>query len=62
MTRYDCLFVDLDGVVYRGPHAVVHAVDALNAFDGRVVYDQQRQPYPAGGRRATVQLRVGGPA
>lgn len=38
MTEYDCLFVDLDGVVYRGPLAVDHAVTSLNAFDGRVLY------------------------
>jgi glycerol 3-phosphatase-2 len=38
MTGYDCLFVDLDGVVYRGPGAVLHAVDALTGFDGRVVF------------------------
>lgn len=38
MIDYDCLFVDLDGVVYRGAHAVPHAVEALTAFSGRVVY------------------------
>lgn len=38
MTGYDCLFVDLDGVVYRGPRAVPHAVDALTGFGGRVVF------------------------
>ena len=38
MTDHDCLFVDLDGVVYRGPHQVPHAVEALNAFPGRVLY------------------------
>ncbi len=38
MTAYDTLFVDLDGVVYRGPRAVPHAVDALAAFPGRVLF------------------------
>jgi HAD superfamily hydrolase (TIGR01450 family) len=38
MTAYDTLFVDLDGVVYRGPRAVPHAVDALSAFPGRVLF------------------------
>ncbi len=38
MTAYDTLFVDLDGVVYRGPDAVPHAVDALSAFPGRVLF------------------------
>ncbi|GAB3589067.1 HAD-IIA family hydrolase [Calidifontibacter terrae] len=31
LARYDALVCDLDGVVYRGPEAVPHAVDALNA-------------------------------
>lgn len=35
---YDCLFVDLDGVVYRGRQAVPYAVPALTAFPGRVLY------------------------
>lgn len=38
MTGYDCLFVDLDGVVYRGGDEVPFAVAALNAFDGPVLY------------------------
>lgn len=32
LTGADALFLDLDGVVYRGPHAVDHAVDELNAI------------------------------
>ncbi|HQR79685.1 MAG TPA: HAD-IIA family hydrolase [Actinomycetota bacterium] len=35
---HDCLFVDLDGVVYRGRQAVPHAVEVLSAFPGRVLY------------------------
>lgn len=38
MTGYDTLFVDLDGVVYRGRQAVPHAVDALSAFPGRILF------------------------
>lgn len=38
MSQYDCLFVDLDGVVYRGAQAVPHAVEALSAFPGRILY------------------------
>lgn len=38
MSDYDTLFVDLDGVVYRGRQAVPHAVDALSTFPGRVLY------------------------
>lgn len=38
MSDYDTLFVDLDGVVYRGRQAVPHAVDVLSTFPGRVLY------------------------
>lgn len=38
MISYDCLFVDLDGVVYRGPRPVVHAVEALNTYPARKLY------------------------
>ena len=30
VSGYDALFLDLDGVIYRGPHAVAHAVESLN--------------------------------
>lgn len=36
--RYRALVCDLDGVVYRGPSAVPHAVEALSALDRPVVY------------------------
>lgn len=35
---YDGLVCDLDGVVYRGPDPVVHAVEVLSGGDGPVVY------------------------
>ena len=38
MNGYDTLFVDLDGVVYRGRNAVPHAVDVLSTFGGRVLF------------------------
>lgn len=38
VSDYDTLFVDLDGVVYRGRQAVPHAVDVLSTFPGRVLY------------------------
>ncbi len=38
MVQYDGLFVDLDGVVYRGRQAVPYAVEALSGFPGRVLY------------------------
>ncbi len=59
---YDCLFVDLDGVVYRGRHAVPHAVDALSAFPGRVLYvtnNASRTPETVAAQLAGYGLRVG---
>lgn len=38
MSAYDCLFVDLDGVVYRGRQAVPYAVDSLNGHPARKLY------------------------
>jgi HAD superfamily hydrolase (TIGR01450 family) len=38
VVQYDGLFVDLDGVVYRGRQAVPYAVEALSGFPGRVLY------------------------
>lgn len=35
---YRALVCDLDGVVYRGPEAVPHAVESLTSFGGRVLY------------------------
>jgi len=32
--RYDALFIDLDGVVYRGDHAIAAAVRALPEIRG----------------------------
>ena len=61
MTGYDCLFVDLDGVVYRGPHAVAHAVEALNAYAGRVVYvtnNASRTPQAVAAQLSGYGLRV----
>ncbi|WP_299445598.1 HAD-IIA family hydrolase [uncultured Phycicoccus sp.] len=36
--RYEAVVCDLDGVVYRGPSAVRHAVEALDALSIPVVY------------------------
>ncbi len=61
MTGYDCLFVDLDGVVYRGPHAVAHSVDALNTYAGRVVYvtnNASRTPQAVAAQLSGYGLRV----
>ena len=58
---YDCLFVDLDGVVYRGRRAVPHAVDALNAFlRTGAVRHQQRESHAGNSRGATERIRITG--
>jgi glycerol 3-phosphatase-2 len=38
VSRYAAVVCDLDGVVYRGPSAVPHAVDVLGALDVPVLY------------------------
>jgi HAD superfamily hydrolase (TIGR01450 family) len=58
---YDCLFVDLDGVVYRGAYAVPHAAAALAAFPGRVVYvtnNASRTPQAVAGQLQGYGLPV----
>lgn len=62
MTRYDCLFVDLDGVVYRGRRAVPHAVESLNAHPARKVYvtnNASRTPDTVAGQLAGYGLQAG---
>lgn len=62
MISYDCLFVDLDGVVYRGPRPVVHAVDSLNAYSARKLYvtnNASRTPETVADQLAGLGLRVG---
>lgn len=62
MTQYDCLFVDLDGVVYRGHEAVPHAVQVLAGFDGRVLYvtnNASRTPQTVAEQLAGYGLAVG---
>ncbi|SDS49334.1 HAD-IIA family hydrolase [Agrococcus carbonis] len=34
----DCLYLDLDGVVYKGPDALPHAVDSIRSIDVRSIY------------------------
>lgn len=62
MTQYDCLFVDLDGVVYRGHEEVPFAVAALREFPGRVLYvtnNASRTPETVAGQLAGFGLPVG---
>ena len=61
MTGYDCLFVDLDGVVYRGHEAVPHAVEALNAYVGRSLFvtnNASRTPQTVADQLAGYGLQV----
>lgn len=61
MSGYDCLFVDLDGVVYRGRQAVPHAVTALNAHPARKVYvtnNASRTPQTVADQLSGYGLRV----
>lgn len=48
LAGYRALVCDLDGVVYRGPVAVPHAVSALSAFDGPVLYATNNASRPPG--------------
>lgn len=38
LSRYAALVCDLDGVVYRGPLAIAHAVESINACRKRIIY------------------------
>ncbi|HYN28685.1 MAG TPA: HAD hydrolase-like protein [Dermatophilaceae bacterium] len=38
VSRYDAVVCDLDGVVYRGPAAVPHAVETLGRLEAPVIY------------------------
>ena len=38
VSRYDAVVCDLDGVVYRGPSAVEHAVDVIRSLTVPVLY------------------------
>ncbi|PKW28305.1 HAD-IIA family hydrolase [Phycicoccus duodecadis] len=53
--RYAALVCDLDGVVYRGPAAVPHAVDALGALTVPVVYATNNASRPPADVAAHLQ-------
>jgi len=62
VSDYDGLFVDLDGVVYRGRQAVPHAVESLRGFVGRVLYvtnNASRTPEAVAAQLAGYGLPVG---
>lgn len=62
MTGYDCLFVDLDGVVYRGHEAVPYAVAAINDYPARAVYvtnNASRTPQTVAEQLAGYGLHTG---
>ncbi|MGA1784202.1 MAG: HAD-IIA family hydrolase [Pontimonas sp.] len=59
VSGYDALFLDLDGVIYRGPHAVPHAVEALTQCDIRLGYltnNASRTPQAVAQQIATYGL------
>lgn len=60
--RYRGFICDLDGVVYRGPTAVDHAVDALNALPAPVVFatnNASRPPQDVARHLGDLGLRTG---
>ena len=59
VSGYDALFLDLDGVIYRGPHAVPHAVEALNKCNiplGYLTNNASRTPQAVAEQIATYGL------
>jgi HAD superfamily hydrolase (TIGR01450 family) len=61
VTAYDCLFVDLDGVVYRGREPVPYAVESLTAYPARKVYvtnNASRTPQQVAAHLNGLGLRV----
>ncbi|WP_406831139.1 HAD-IIA family hydrolase [Pedococcus sp. KACC 23699] len=61
--RYAAVVCDLDGVVYRGPDAVEHAVGALSALDVPIVYatnNASRPPEEVAAHLTDLGLHVSG--
>ena len=61
VARYAAVVCDLDGVVYRGPTAVPHAVEVLGALDVPVLYatnNASRSPDRRGGAPARARPGV----
>lgn len=61
MNGYDGLFVDLDGVVYRGHHAVPYAIDSLKGYPARALYvtnNASRTPQTVASQLAGLGLQV----
>lgn len=59
VSGYDALFLDLDGVIYRGPHAVPHAVESLTKCDiplGYLTNNASRTPQAVAEQIATYGL------
>lgn len=44
---YDVILLDLDGVVYRGPEAIPHAVESLNSVTARCAFVTNNAARPA---------------
>ncbi len=60
-SQYDALFLDLDGVIYKGPHAVPHAVKAINdasVVRGYLTNNASRTPESVAEHLMSLGLRV----
>ena len=61
LSRYDALFLDLDGVIYKGPHAIPHAVKAINSAPvacGYLTNNASRTPESVAEHLRRLGLRV----
>jgi len=61
LSGYDALFLDLDGVIYKGPHAIDHAVKAINAASvvcGYLTNNASRTPESVAEHLTSLGLQV----
>ena len=61
LSRYDALFLDLDGVIYKGPHAIPHAVKAISSAPvacGYLTNNASRTPESVAEHLTSLGLRV----
>jgi glycerol 3-phosphatase-2 len=61
LSRYDALFLDLDGVIYKGPHAIPHAVKAINSASvvcGYLTNNASRTPESVAEHLTSLGLKV----